>query len=60
MRDILEGTLELKVVSEVLKVTRKEFITQVSKLHPHPVYIHPQTSKLSGGNFVAIENFINY
>ena len=52
--DLLKGTLEL-YICEALEMTEKEFINEMSKLHPHPVYIHLVTCKLSVGNFVAGE-----
>ena len=57
---LLEGTLQLGKVSEALKVTTEQFILSVSELHPHPVYIHPKTKRLSVGNFITEQEMKTY
>ena len=56
LRNLVEGTLPLGELAEALKTT-EEFLDQISKIHPHPVYVHPATGLVTAGNFVANKEF---
>ena len=57
---IVNGTLILDELANALKLTEEELINKLSKLHPHPVYIHPESKLVNAGNFIAQNEFKKY
>lgn len=42
---------------EWVKLTEEDLIDKVSRFHPHPVYIYPESKLVTAGNFVARNEF---
>lgn len=57
LRNLVERTLPLRKLAKALTTTEEEFLDRISKIHPHPVYIHPATGLVTAGNFVANKEF---
>ena len=55
---ILSNELKLEDICSKLCLSEKEFLTYITEVTPHTVYVHPRTCRVIPANVVAKTEFI--